>query len=160
MHSKSLAVDNADGDSSAPGSPEMSSPHWWGLIFPKHPAHACACNTLTMVFILSCLTTAPSEVTFAIDVGNGPVELLVQSPSPLNDNQWHYIRAERNLKETSLQLDNLPRSTRETSEEGHFRLQLNSQLFVGRIHHTAYFVLNTYKVVFCPSSRKLPSILH
>ncbi|XP_013202139.1 contactin-associated protein-like 5 [Microtus ochrogaster] len=75
--------------------------------------------------------SSPSEVTFAIDVGNGPVELLVQSPSPLNDNQWHYIRAERNLKETSLQLDNLPRSTRETSEEGHFRLQLNSQLFVG-----------------------------
>ncbi|XP_040593711.1 contactin-associated protein-like 5 isoform X2 [Mesocricetus auratus] len=75
--------------------------------------------------------SSPSEVTFAIDVGNGPVELLVQSPSPLNDNQWHYIRAERNLKETSLQVDSLPRSTRETSEEGHFRLQLNSQLFVG-----------------------------
>lgn len=92
-----------------------------------------------MTFILlSCLATAPSEVTFAIDVGNGPVELLVQSLSPLNDNQWHYIRAERNLKETSLQVDNLPRSTRETSEEGHFRLQLNSQLFVGRIHNRAY----------------------
>ncbi|XP_059136744.1 contactin-associated protein-like 5 isoform X3 [Peromyscus eremicus] len=75
--------------------------------------------------------SSASEVTFAIDVGNGPVELLVQSPSPLNDNQWHFIRAERNLKETSLQVDNLLRSTRETSEEGHFRLQLNSQLFVG-----------------------------
>ncbi|KAL1765704.1 contactin-associated protein-like 5, partial [Sigmodon hispidus] len=75
--------------------------------------------------------SSSSEVIFAIDVGNGPVELLVQSSSPLNDNQWHYIRAERNLKETSLQIDNLPRSTRETSEEGHFRLQLSSQLFVG-----------------------------
>ncbi|XP_016858805.1 contactin-associated protein-like 5 isoform X1 [Homo sapiens] len=74
--------------------------------------------------------SSPSEITFAIDVGNGPVELVVQSPSLLNDNQWHYVRAERNLKETSLQVDNLPRSTRETSEEGHFRLQLNSQLFV------------------------------
>ncbi|XP_040084855.1 contactin-associated protein-like 5 isoform X3 [Oryx dammah] len=75
--------------------------------------------------------SSPSEITFAIDVGNGPIELLVQSPSSLNDNQWHYVRAERNLKETSLQVDNLPRMTRETSEEGHFRLQLNSQLFVG-----------------------------
>nr|XP_021512328.1 contactin-associated protein-like 5 [Meriones unguiculatus] len=75
--------------------------------------------------------SSPSEVTFAIDVGNGPVELLVQSPSLLNDNQWHYIRAERNLKETSLQVDNLPWSMRETAEEGPFRLQLNSQLFVG-----------------------------
>ncbi|XP_060227615.1 contactin-associated protein like 5-1-like [Meriones unguiculatus] len=75
--------------------------------------------------------SSPSEVTFAIDVGNGPVELLIQSPSPLNDNQWHYILAERNFKETSLQVDNLPRNMRETAEEGHFRLQLNSQLFVG-----------------------------
>ncbi|XP_036277629.1 contactin-associated protein-like 5 [Pipistrellus kuhlii] len=75
--------------------------------------------------------SSPSEITFAIDVGNGPIELVVQSPSPLNDNQWHYVRAERNLKVTSLQVDSLPRMSRETSEEGHFRLQLNSQLFVG-----------------------------
>ncbi|KAG8513188.1 Contactin-associated protein-like 5, partial [Galemys pyrenaicus] len=72
--------------------------------------------------------SSPSEITFAIDVGNGPVELVVQSPSPLNDNQWHYVQAERNLKETSLQVDNLPKITRETSEDAHFRLQLNSQL--------------------------------
>ncbi|XP_034369001.1 contactin-associated protein like 5-2 isoform X2 [Arvicanthis niloticus] len=75
--------------------------------------------------------SSPSEVIFAIDVGNGPIELLVQSPYPLNDNQWHYIQAERNIKETSLKVDNLPKSMREASEEGHFRLQLNSQLFVG-----------------------------
>ncbi|XP_045059091.2 contactin-associated protein-like 5 isoform X1 [Desmodus rotundus] len=75
--------------------------------------------------------SSPSEITFAIDVGNGPIELVVQSPSLLNDNQWHYVRAERNLKVTTLQVDSLPRMSRETSEEGHFRLQLNSQLFVG-----------------------------
>uniref|UniRef100_A0A8C5LGK2 Contactin-associated protein-like 5 n=1 Tax=Jaculus jaculus TaxID=51337 RepID=A0A8C5LGK2_JACJA len=75
--------------------------------------------------------SSPSEITFAIDVGNGPIELIVQSPSPLNDNQWHYVRAERNIKETSLQVDNILRSSREPSEEGHFRLQLSSQLFVG-----------------------------
>ncbi|XP_052056206.1 contactin-associated protein like 5-3 isoform X2 [Apodemus sylvaticus] len=75
--------------------------------------------------------TSPSEVTFATDVGKGPTELHVQSPSPLNDNQWHYIRAERNLKKTSLQVDNLPWSMRETLDGGHFKLPLNSQLFVG-----------------------------
>ncbi|KAM5326786.1 contactin-associated protein-like 5 isoform 2-T2 [Glossophaga mutica] len=75
--------------------------------------------------------SSPSEITFAIDVGNGPIELVVQSPSLLNDNQWHFVRAERNLKVTSLQVDSLPRMSQETSEEGHFRLQLNSQLFVG-----------------------------
>ncbi|XP_075385400.1 contactin-associated protein-like 5 isoform X1 [Tenrec ecaudatus] len=75
--------------------------------------------------------SSPSEITFVTDVGKGPLELIVQSPSPLNDNQWHYIRAESNLKETSLQVDSLPRRVRENSEEGHFRWQLSSQLFVG-----------------------------
>ena len=109
--------------------------------------------------ILSFFATAPSEVIFAIDVGNGPIDLLVQSPYPLNDNQWHYIRAERNLKETSLQVDNLPQSMREASEGGHFRLQLNSQLFVGRRHHRSYFMLSTYKIALFSNSRIIPSNL-
>jgi len=77
---------------------------------------------------------APKEITFSIDVGNGPTEAAVQSPTPLNDNQWHYVRAERNLKQTSLQVDSLPKKVLEAPAEGHFRLQLNSQLFVGRDH--------------------------
>lgn len=75
---------------------------------------------------------APKEIVFSVDVGNGPTEAIVQSPTPLNDNQWHYVRAERNLKQTSLQVDNLPKKVLEAPAEGHFRLQLNSQLFVGR----------------------------
>nr|XP_060630142.1 contactin-associated protein-like 5 isoform X1 [Anolis sagrei ordinatus] len=75
--------------------------------------------------------SSPKEITFTVDVGNGPVEVIVQSPVPLNDNQWHYLHAERNLKETSLQVDDLPKKILEAPTEGHFRLQLNSQLFVG-----------------------------
>ena len=97
---------------------------------------------------------APSEVIFAIDVGNGPMELLVQSPYPLNDNQWHYIQAERNIKETLLHVDNLPKSMRMASEEGHFLLQLNSQLFVGMRQHRLYFMLNAYKMTLSFSQRK------
>lgn len=100
-------------------------------------------NSFHFSYLFSFLVPAPSEITFAIDVGNGPVELIVQSPSLLNDNQWHYVRAERNLKVTSLQVDSLPKITRETLEEGHFRLQLNSQLFVGRGHLKAPFMLKT-----------------
>ncbi|XP_015490502.1 contactin-associated protein-like 5 [Parus major] len=75
--------------------------------------------------------SSPKEITFSIDVGNGPTEATVQSPTPLNDNQWHYVRAERNLKQTSLQVDSLPKKVLQAPAEGHFRLQLNSQLFVG-----------------------------
>ncbi|XP_069472865.1 contactin-associated protein-like 5 isoform X2 [Ambystoma mexicanum] len=74
---------------------------------------------------------SPFVIMFSFDVGNGPSNISVQSPTPLNDNQWHYVRAERNIKETVLQVDNLPRKVMQAPPEGHFRLQLNSQFFVG-----------------------------
>ena len=74
---------------------------------------------------------APYEVTFSFDVGNGPNEVKVQSLTFLNDNQWHYVKAERNIKEASLQVDKIPQKSHAAPPDGHFRLQLNSQLFVG-----------------------------
>lgn len=55
----------------------------------------------------------------------------MESNVPLNDNRWHRVRAERNIKEASLQLDKLPVVTQEAPADGHFHLQLNSQLFIG-----------------------------
>uniref|UniRef100_UPI0037E98C04 contactin-associated protein-like 5 n=1 Tax=Semicossyphus pulcher TaxID=241346 RepID=UPI0037E98C04 len=74
---------------------------------------------------------SPSVVTFSFDVGNGPVLLSVKSHLPLNDRQWHYVRAERNVKEASLQVDQLPLRFLEAPADGHPRLRLSSQLFVG-----------------------------
>lgn len=50
----------------------------------------------------------------------------------LNDRQWHYVQAERNVKEASLQVDLLPLQLTVAGAEGQHRLQLNSQLFVGK----------------------------
>ncbi|KAM4628786.1 contactin-associated protein-like 5 [Polymixia lowei] len=72
-----------------------------------------------------------SEVLFSFDVGNGPLEVCVKASSPLNDNRWHVVRAERNVKEASLRIDELPATTREAPADGHIHLQLNSQLFIG-----------------------------
>nr|XP_060477486.1 contactin-associated protein-like 4 [Panthera onca] len=74
---------------------------------------------------------SPMEVAFSFDVGNGPCEVTVQAPAPLNDGRWHLVRAERNTKEAWLQVDQLPPGTHTAPEDGHLRLQLNSQLFVG-----------------------------
>lgn len=68
---------------------------------------------------------------FSFDVGNGPLEVDIQSAKPLNDDRWHRVRAERNVKEASLRLDEFPVATREAPANGHFQLQLNSQLFIG-----------------------------
>ncbi|XP_069790956.1 contactin-associated protein-like 5 isoform X2 [Narcine bancroftii] len=74
---------------------------------------------------------SPMEVVLSFDVGNGPLEVTVKSPMHLNDNQWHYVEAERNIKEASLQVDHLPRKSKEAPSDGHIQLQLSSRLFVG-----------------------------
>ncbi|XP_072910474.1 contactin-associated protein-like 2 isoform X1 [Hemitrygon akajei] len=74
---------------------------------------------------------SPSDVAFSFDVGNGPVELTVRSPNPLNDDQWHRVIAERNVKEASLQVDLLRRDFRKAPTQGHTRLELYSQFYVG-----------------------------
>uniref|UniRef100_A0AAR2LAJ4 Contactin associated protein 2 n=1 Tax=Pygocentrus nattereri TaxID=42514 RepID=A0AAR2LAJ4_PYGNA len=70
-------------------------------------------------------------VSFSFDVGNGPVELTVRSLTPLNDDQWHRVEAERNVKEAVLRLDKQHREVRAAPPQGHTQLQLYSQLFVG-----------------------------
>ncbi|KAF7660189.1 hypothetical protein LDENG_00286440 [Lucifuga dentata] len=75
--------------------------------------------------------SSSTQVLFSFDVGNGPLEVRVESSVPLNDNRWHRVRAERNVKEASLRLDELPAATQEAPADGHFHLQLNSQLFIG-----------------------------
>nr|XP_020472734.1 contactin-associated protein-like 4 [Monopterus albus] len=75
--------------------------------------------------------SSSSEVIFSFDVGNGPLEVRVETSVPLNDDRWHSVRAERNVKEASLRIDDFPASTQEAPAEGHIHLQLNSQLFIG-----------------------------
>ncbi|XP_077470595.1 contactin-associated protein-like 4 [Stigmatopora argus] len=75
--------------------------------------------------------SSPTQVLFSFDVGNGPLEVGVDSKSALNDDRWHRIRLERNVKEASLRLDTLPAATLQAPADGHLHLQLNSQLFIG-----------------------------
>ncbi|XP_063741599.1 contactin-associated protein-like 4 isoform X1 [Eleginops maclovinus] len=75
--------------------------------------------------------SSSTRVVFSFDVGNGPLEVHVESIAPLSDNRWHRVRAERNVKEASLRLDGLPVATQEAPADGHLHLQLNSQLFIG-----------------------------
>ncbi|XP_056452133.1 contactin-associated protein-like 4 [Gadus chalcogrammus] len=75
--------------------------------------------------------SSSTEVLFSFDVGNGPLEVRVRAPRPLDDDRWHRVRAERNVKEASLSVDALPVATREAPDDGHVRLQLNSLLFIG-----------------------------
>ncbi|XP_058644606.1 contactin-associated protein-like 4 isoform X4 [Onychostoma macrolepis] len=75
--------------------------------------------------------SSPTQVLFSFDVGNGPLEVKVETPVALNDERWHHVRAERNVKEASLYVDHHPGAVQKAPADGHIHLQLNSQLFVG-----------------------------
>lgn len=92
---------------------------------------------LSNIYSLYTLSAAPHVVSFSFDVGNGPVELTVHSATPLNDDQWHRVMAERNVKEAVLQLDQTYRASQLAPAQGHTRLELFSQLYVGELRtHT------------------------
>lgn len=84
-------------------------------------------------------SSASTEVVFSLDVGNGPLEVKVRSDLPLNDNRWHSVRAERNVKEALLRVDDLPAAVREAPADGFIHLQLNSQLFIGEKQRWEFF---------------------
>ncbi|CAM9334918.1 unnamed protein product, partial [Lampetra planeri] len=75
--------------------------------------------------------SSPSVVSFSFDEGKSTTVLTVKSHLPLNDRQWHYVRTEHNVKEASLQVDQLPVRFLDAPGDGHLTLQLSSQLFVG-----------------------------
>lgn len=99
---------------------------------PKYIGDSALRHRNSLEQSLCVIFPAPTVVTFSFDVGNGPFEISVQSPTHFNDNQWHHVRVERNMKEASLQVDQLTPKTQPASADGHVLLQLNSQLFVGK----------------------------
>lgn len=78
-----------------------------------------------------------SVIIFSFDVGNERLSLSVRSTIPLNDDQWHRVEAEKNIKEVGLQLDGRYREFRPTPPQGHTKLEFYSNLYVGKTHiHT------------------------
>lgn len=98
---------------------------------PLFPVFLLLLPHLTWLLWPPLSSPASSEVVFSFDVGNGPLEVRVETHVPLNDNRWHSVRAERNVKEASLRVDKFPAATQEAPADGHIHLQLNSQLFIG-----------------------------
>lgn len=71
-----------------------------------------------------------SVVSFSFALGSTRMEINVRSPGPLNDNQWHRVEAEKNLKEAVLQLDGQHREAR-AMPQGNNKVEIYTQLIVG-----------------------------
>lgn len=87
-----------------------------------------------MLLIFIPVLPGSSVVIFSFDVGHERVEVSVRSLVPLNDDQWHRVEAEKNIKEAVLQLDGQYREVRPTPPQGHTKLEFYSDLYVGKAH--------------------------
>lgn len=56
----------------------------------------------------------------------------MRSPVPLNNDQWHRVEVEKNVKEVVLQLNEQYREVRAAPLQGHTKHEFYSELYVGK----------------------------
>lgn len=71
-------------------------------------------------------------VLLTLEVGGDLVQLSVHSPRPLNDDKWHRVQVEKNIKEAVLLLDGQHREVRAARTQAHAKLELYTDLFLGK----------------------------
>nr|XP_056720705.1 contactin-associated protein 1 [Euleptes europaea] len=71
------------------------------------------------------------DLVFAYDIGNGDENLTVHSEMPFNDNEWHEVKAEINVKVARLRVDRMPWVVRVAPPQSFVHMNLTRPLYVG-----------------------------
>uniref|UniRef100_A0A8C2DSN8 Contactin associated protein 1 n=1 Tax=Cyprinus carpio TaxID=7962 RepID=A0A8C2DSN8_CYPCA len=77
-----------------------------------------------------------TEVVFIFMVGDGIRNVTLRSPKPLNDNEWHYVEAEINVKLARLKVDFLPPAIHKFPGQTYITMKFTQPLLVGAANHT------------------------
>ncbi|KAJ7421096.1 Contactin-associated protein 1 [Willisornis vidua] len=75
------------------------------------------------------------DVVFIYDIGNGDENLTVRSVVPWNDDEWHQVKAELNVKLARLRVDKLPWVVRPAPPQSFVHLDFDRPLYVGAAEH-------------------------
>lgn len=76
---------------------------------------------------------ASRDVVFAFDIGNGDENLTVHSDDfEFNDDEWHLVRAEINVKQARLRVDHRPWVLRPMPLQTYIWLEYDQPLYVGK----------------------------
>ncbi|KAG8139787.1 hypothetical protein E2320_002538, partial [Naja naja] len=94
-------------------------------------------NVGPMNFIRMELNTS-QDLVFAYNIGNGDENLTVHSEMPFNDNEWHEVKAEINVKIARLQVDWFPWVTRAAPPQSFIHLNLTKPLHVGSAEYNLH----------------------
>ncbi|KAM5136005.1 contactin-associated protein 1 [Mantella aurantiaca] len=83
-----------------------------------------------LIFIRIELNTT-TELAFIYDIGNGHENVTVKSPLPLNDNEWHEVKAEMNVKLARIKVDRLPWVIRNFPIQTYLNTSYDRPLYIG-----------------------------
>ncbi|MBN3286888.1 CNTP1 protein, partial [Polyodon spathula] len=72
-----------------------------------------------------------TELLFIFNVGDGIINATLKSPTPLNDDQWHFVKAEINVKMARIKVDELPWVVRRFPSQSYVNLVFTKPLLVG-----------------------------
>ncbi|OCT62732.1 contactin-associated protein 1 [Xenopus laevis] len=76
-----------------------------------------------------------TELAFIYDIGNGIENVTVKSPFKLNDNEWHQVKAEMNVKLARLKVDIQPWAIRKFPLQTYLNMTYDQPLYVGTAEH-------------------------
>ncbi|XP_048870641.1 contactin-associated protein 1-like isoform X1 [Brienomyrus brachyistius] len=71
------------------------------------------------------------NVLFVFMVGDGIINVTHRSPLPLNDDEWHFVQAEINVKGARLKVDYMPWAVRRFPGQTSVRMKFTQPLLVG-----------------------------
>ncbi|RXM35586.1 Contactin-associated protein 1, partial [Acipenser ruthenus] len=72
-----------------------------------------------------------TELLFIFSVGDGIINATLKSPTPLNDDQWHFVKAEINVKMARIKVDEQPWVVRRFPSQSYVNLVFTKPLLVG-----------------------------
>lgn len=75
--------------------------------------------------------SATTEVVFIFMVGDGIRNVTLRTTKPLNDNEWHYVEAEINVKMARLKVDFYPPAIHKFPGQTFITMQFTQPLLVG-----------------------------
>ncbi|XP_069490520.1 contactin-associated protein 1 [Ambystoma mexicanum] len=72
-----------------------------------------------------------TDLVFIYDIGKGDENVTVRYPYPLNDDEWHQVKAELNVKLARVKVDKLPWVIKLTPYQSYINLTFDQPLSVG-----------------------------
>ena len=71
-------------------------------------------------------------------VGDGILNVTLHSPVPLNDNEWHYVQAELNVKVARIKVDYQPWAIKRFPGQTFVTMKFTHPLLIGMLKRGAW----------------------